>query len=88
VPELRRHFFYRRAFLNRRSAALDAGLVGALAALILRSPFPLLAGTPYGRMVLGAARGSRRVAAVQVAADLVGFLSLLQGTLRYRSPLL
>jgi glycosyltransferase involved in cell wall biosynthesis len=88
IPELRRHFFYRRAFLNRRSAALDAGLAGAAAALILRSPLPLLAAAPYVRMVLGGARGSRRVAGAQVAADMVGFVSLLHGTLRYRSLLL
>ena len=85
MPELRDHFFYRRLFLNRRTAALDLGLAGALAALALRSPFPLLAAAPYARM---AARRPPGVIAADVAADLVGLQSLLLGSLRYRSPLL
>jgi glycosyltransferase involved in cell wall biosynthesis len=92
IPELRERFFYRRVFLNRRSAALDLALAGTLAALVLRSPLPLLAGAPYGRMVAARARSFGSpwpgVAAADVAADLVGLASLLRGTLRYRSPLL
>jgi glycosyltransferase involved in cell wall biosynthesis len=92
MPELRRHFFYRRLFLNRRTAALDAGLVGALAALLLRSPLPLVAGVPYCRIVFSRARtfkGQRmKVAAADVAADAVGLAALSRGTLQYRSPLL
>jgi glycosyltransferase involved in cell wall biosynthesis len=93
VPELRAHFFYRRLFLNRRSAALDAGLVGALAAVLVRSPLPLLALAPYGRMVAERARhfggsGAAAVVAAEVAADLVGLASLVRGSVRYRAPLL
>jgi len=92
VPELRLCFFYRRLFLNRRSAALDTALAGAVAALVARSPFPLLLGLPYARMVVKRSRGwpgqQPRVAAGEVISDLVGLASLAQGTLRYRSLLL
>lgn len=92
MPELRRHFFHRRVFLNRRSAALDLGLTGTLVALVLRSPLPLLAALPYCRLVAGRARGFGRrrgeVAATDVAADLIGLAALLRGTVRYRSLLL
>jgi glycosyltransferase involved in cell wall biosynthesis len=85
VPELRDHFFYRRLFLNRRTAALDLALAGALAAALVRSPVPLLAAAPYARTALRRPPG---VVPADVAADLVGLQSLLVGTLRYRSPLL
>jgi glycosyltransferase involved in cell wall biosynthesis len=92
MPELRRHFFYRRLFLHPRSAALDLGLAGVLAALLLRSPVPLVATGPYGRMALARARsfgpGWTGVAAVDLAADLVGLASMARGSARYRSPLL
>lgn len=93
IPELREHFFYRRLFLNSRTAALDLGLAGALAALALRSPLPLAALAPYARHV---ARGARPfgvaswpgVAGAHVIADAVGFAALVRGSLRYRSPLI
>jgi glycosyltransferase involved in cell wall biosynthesis len=92
VPELRRHFFFGRVFLNRRSAALDAGVAGAVAAAALRSLLPLLAALPYSWMALRRARsfGPRwpRIAAIDVAADLVGLAAMLRGSLRSRSPLL
>lgn len=92
MPELRTHFLYRRVFLNRRSAALDLSLAGAAAAVLTRSPLPLFAAVPYARMVRerAARAGPARhaVAAVDVAADLVGLASMVRGTLRYRSPLL
>ena len=47
MPELRRDFFYRRLFLNRRTAALDAAVVGAVGAAVLRSRAPLIAAAPY-----------------------------------------
>jgi glycosyltransferase involved in cell wall biosynthesis len=85
VPELREHFFYRRLFLTRRTAALDLALAGAVGAALLHSPVPLLAAAPYARMAL---RRPPSAVPVDVAADLVGFQSLIKGTLRYRSPLL
>ena len=92
MPELRRHFFFGRVFLNRRSAALDAAIAGALLALRRRSPLPLVAALPYARLVLRRSRAFgprwRKVAAVDVAADLVSLGSLLKGSVRYRSPLL
>jgi glycosyltransferase involved in cell wall biosynthesis len=97
VPELRRRFFYRRLFLNRRGAALDAALAGSLAALALRSPLPLLALAPYGWMAAERPRrfhestrpGARiGIAAADVGADLVGLAALVRGSVRYRSPLL
>jgi glycosyltransferase involved in cell wall biosynthesis len=92
VPELREHFFYKRVFLNRRSAQLDAGLTGAAAALLLGSPLPLAAALPYAwtavqRAAPHGVRGTK-VATVDVAADLVGLWSMVRGTLRYRSPLI
>lgn len=92
MPELRRHFLYRDAFLNRRSAMLDLGLLGAAIALLLRSPVPLVAAEPYRRMVLSRARGfpgsTGQAAATDVAADLVGLMSLVLGSVRYRSAVL
>lgn len=89
MPELRGHFLYRRLFLNRRSATLDLALVAVAVALALRSPLPLLAAEPYRRQVTGRAGsfGSRRakVAAADVAADLVGLAAMLRGSVRYRS---
>jgi len=92
VPELREAFFYRRLFLNRRSAALDLAVAGVLAAALVRSPLPALAAAPYGSIVARRARGFGRraigVAAADVAADLVGLAGLVQGSARYRSLLL
>ena len=91
MPELRRHFLHRQVFLNGRTAALDAALAGVAASLLVRSPLPLLAAAPYGRMVLARARRYDRwtsVAAVDVAADLVGLGALLRGSVRYGSPVL
>ena len=91
VPELRRQFFYRRVFLNRRSAALDAAVAGWAVAAARRSPLPLLASAPYAYTPLRRARGHgngwEKVAAVDLAADLVGLASMVRGSLRYRSPL-
>jgi hypothetical protein len=95
APELRSTFLYRRAFLNERTARLDLGLVGAILALLRRSPLPLVAALPYLQTVAAqAARadsaGPSRtaVAAADVAADLVGAAAMARGSLRYRSPVL
>jgi glycosyltransferase involved in cell wall biosynthesis len=92
MPELRSHFFFARTFLSKRSAALDAALAGVTVAVLLRSPLPLAAGIPYGRIALQRARsfedGWPNVAAADVAADLVGLAAMLRGSVRYRSPLL
>jgi glycosyltransferase involved in cell wall biosynthesis len=92
MPELRKHFFYRRWFLNRRSAAFDLAVGGAVAALLKRSPLTLVAALPYARIALDRTRrcGSDApiVAAADLAADLVALASLAVGSVRSRSLLL
>ena len=95
MPELRGAFLYRRVFLNRRSARLDLALAGALAALWRRSPLPLLMAAPYARLArayasraLPAGASAYAVLAADVLADLVGLGAMLQGTVRWRSPVL
>jgi glycosyltransferase involved in cell wall biosynthesis len=95
MPEVRREFLYRRLFLNRRTARLDLGLGGTLAALVLRSPLPLLALLPYISVLLSHSARARRdgrasagPAAADLAADLVAFAALAAGSLRYRSPVI
>lgn len=91
VPELRRTFLYRRAFLNARSARFDVALAGLALALVRRSPLTLVATVPYLRTVRATARRGRRpaeVAATDVVADAVGLLALLYGSARYRSPVI
>jgi glycosyltransferase involved in cell wall biosynthesis len=87
IPELRREFFFGRLFLTRRSAAFDAGLAGALTAVALRSPLPLLAAAPYAWMTgRRAARFRRaRVAAVDLVADAATLAALLWGSARARA---
>jgi glycosyltransferase involved in cell wall biosynthesis len=91
VPELRRTFLYRRAFLNGRSARFDVALAGLALALARRSPLTLVATVPYLRAVYANARRGRpaaEVAAADVLADAVGLLALLYGSARYRSPVI
>jgi hypothetical protein len=58
-------------------------------AALRRSPAPLAAALPYASMVARSARPYRKraplVAAVGVAADLVGAAALVKGSLRARS---
>lgn len=95
IPEIRQDFLYRRVFLNARTARLDFGLGATLAALILRSPVPLLALLPYLAALRSHSARARRngrpsgaVAAVDLGADLVGLAALAAGSLRYRSPVI
>jgi len=94
IPELRENFFFRRLFLNRRSALFDLAAAGAALAAARRSPLPLLAAIPYAREVrrhCGRGNGGApdpRVAAADVAADAIGAAALLSGSVRARSPLL
>jgi glycosyltransferase involved in cell wall biosynthesis len=78
MPELRDAFLHRRWFLNRRTLALDLALAGTAAALLTRSPLPLAAWIPYAH----GARRPARVAAVDLAADLVGAWALARGSAR------
>jgi glycosyltransferase involved in cell wall biosynthesis len=92
IPEFRRRPMFLRVFMSRRSAALDAAVAGAAVAAIRRSPVPLTAALPYAWMVGRWARAYRRraplVAAVGVAADVVGVASLVYGSVRSRSIVL
>jgi hypothetical protein len=93
VPELRESMFFGRAFLSSRSAAFDAAVAGVAAALLTRRGTALLAAAPYARMAgrralrAGPLR-SPYVAAVDVAADLVGAAWLVRGSIEQRSPVL
>jgi glycosyltransferase involved in cell wall biosynthesis len=87
VPELRRTLFFGGSFMTRRSAAFDLAVAGVAAALIKRSPAPLLAAAPYAVSIARYGRRWRspQVAAVEVGADAVGFVALVWGSLRSRS---
>ncbi|TMK63240.1 MAG: glycosyltransferase [Actinobacteria bacterium] len=91
MPELREYLF-RRWFLSRRSAAFDLALVGIAGGIRRRSCGPLTSVLPYAFELYLHSRAWRRrapaMAGVTVAADLVAFLSLVQGSLRERALLL
>lgn len=95
IPELRRALLWRGRFLTRRTAAFDLAALGLIAAAGTRrrrgAPVLLTLTLPYVRALRGASNGARprrRVgrAAVQLAADGLGALALLVGSLRARRP--
>jgi len=92
VPELRESFLYRRGFLDARSAAFDAALLGAAAAAMSRRAWPALAALPYLRYLARRplAHGPRaaKVAAADLAADAVSAWSLARGSVAARSVVL
>jgi glycosyltransferase involved in cell wall biosynthesis len=93
MPELRDAFLYRRVFLSARTARCDLAAVAALIAAVRRRPWPLLATVPYGRELCRQAYRAAgphpvAVAAVDLAADLVGLAALAAGSVRYRAPVL
>ncbi|MGI8624532.1 MAG: glycosyltransferase, partial [Solirubrobacteraceae bacterium] len=88
VPELRRHLFFGRVFLNRHTALFDAAIAGAVAARLLRCRAPMLACLPYALATLRRTRGAPRLLGAELAADAVGAVSLVRGSIAARSPLL
>ena len=97
MPELRRAFLHRSAFLNERTARFDAAVLAVAVATVRRRPLVLLAVLPYARVVRRDASVRApsphpsevvAVALADVAADLVGLGALLYGSLRYRAPVL
>jgi len=94
VPELRTQPLLARAFLSRRTAALDLAAAGVLAALLARRPLPAVAAVPYSALLIKEARrrsrgrGTAKVAAADLAADLVGLASLASASIASRSPVL
>jgi glycosyltransferase involved in cell wall biosynthesis len=95
MPELRRTFLYQRVFLNRRSASFDLALAGAALAALGSSPLPLAAVVPYLRearwralRARPAGPGALAVGLADLAADAVGLAAMIEGSLRYRSPVI
>jgi glycosyltransferase involved in cell wall biosynthesis len=92
IPELRRELLVGRLFLNRRTAAFDLLVAGAVTALALSSPLPLAAGIPYLWLLLTSAmrwRVRAPLAAIgDLLADAAGAVALLAGSVRYRAPVL
>jgi glycosyltransferase involved in cell wall biosynthesis len=90
IPELRHDFFYRRWFLNARSARFDMAVAGVAAAVLTRRAAPAILAVPYLGALRTRARASPRpveVAAVELAADAVGAAAMVYGSLRSRSLL-
>jgi glycosyltransferase involved in cell wall biosynthesis len=93
IPELREVFFYRRLFLNRRTALFDLALAGFVAGALGRRALPLAAAIPYVRLAARQARGweGRSLVAVfaaQLAADALGLAALVWGSARERTLLI
>ena len=92
MPELRETLCFRRLFLDSRSAAFDAAVLGAALALATRRPGALLAAVPYALHAERRARAHRRsaplVVGVDLVADGVGLLSLVRGSVTARKLLL
>jgi GT2 family glycosyltransferase len=90
VPEVRDSLFFANWFLSRRSAAFDGALVALAAAAGGRSRLAALGAAPYAwtiaRRSLESGSQAPLVAAVEVAADAVGLVSLVRGSLRSRAP--
>jgi GT2 family glycosyltransferase len=83
VPELRAHWLM-RVFLSRRTAKFDLALAAVLAALVTRRPLLVLLALPYARATFRTNQWYRRWVvkqnAAHVAGDLVGLLSLIEGS--------
>jgi Glycosyl transferase family 2 len=92
VPELRGTLLHRRVFLSPRTMKLDLALAGLALAAARRSRLPLLAALPYAlELRRHARRGGddwKRVAAIDAAADLLGAMALLHGSVEARTAVL
>jgi len=92
IPELRETFFWRRAFLSRRSAAFDLALVGLGLGVRSRRAGACCAALPYLAIAVSSTRnhGRRRpwTTLVYIAADAVGAAALVTGSARARTPVL
>jgi glycosyltransferase involved in cell wall biosynthesis len=93
VPELRETLLHRRVFLSPRSMKLDLAVAGLALAAGRRSRLPLLAAVPYALELRRHARERggddwKRVAAIDAAADVLGAMALLHGSVESRRPVL
>ena len=83
VPELRSRWFM-GVFLSRRTAKFDLALAAIVAALVTRRPLLVLLALPYVRATFRTDQWYRRWVLRQNAAhalgDLVGLLSLIEGS--------
>jgi glycosyltransferase involved in cell wall biosynthesis len=82
---------YAGMFLNKETALFDLAVVGGVAALMTRQPAFLIAGLPWLRRRWGVTRARSRSdaeAALRVlqrgVLEAVGFVSLLEGSVRHR----
>jgi glycosyltransferase involved in cell wall biosynthesis len=84
-------------FLSRRTMEYDAALGSAALAMLTRRPMLLLGAGPWVRGRLRSARARRGPGtgrpvvvrlAQEAAADTVGFVSLVRGSIRHRRPVL
>jgi glycosyltransferase involved in cell wall biosynthesis len=91
VPELRSHWFL-RIFLSRRSAQFDLALAAVVAAVVTRRPLLVLLALPYARATFRTRQWYRRWVmkqnAAHVVGDLVGLLSLIEGSAKTREVVL
>lgn len=91
MPELRETFLHRRIFLNSRTARLDLAVLGLAGGALTGSRLPLLSAAPYARALWVHASRARSphpslIALADLAADLIGAVSLVGGSWRYRTP--
>jgi glycosyltransferase involved in cell wall biosynthesis len=92
LPELRQQLWH-RAFLTRRTAAVDAAVLGVAVAAARRRWTPALAALPWLVLAVQEARSrpGRSLPcrlAQTAAADAVALASLAEGSVRHRRPLL
>lgn len=91
IPEIRARRGVGWIFHSSQTAAFDAAVAGVLVAAMTRSRLPLLAAAPYAASLkrrVGSSRGAPRVAAVELAADAVGLVALVRGSVAARTLLL
>jgi glycosyltransferase involved in cell wall biosynthesis len=83
IPELRSRWFL-RVFLSRRTAKFDLAAAAVVAAVVTRRPLLVLLAFPYARATLRTDQWYRRWVlkqnAAHVAGDVVGLLSLIEGS--------
>lgn len=92
IPELRDELLRGGLFLTAETARFDLALAGVLAVVGRRRRWPLAGVVPHAAaelpVVAPHGRNAPRVAAVRLAAMLVGAGALLAGSLRWRTPVL
>ena len=87
-----RRGMYRRLFLSERSALFDLAVLGVVAALAGRRPWPLAAVVPYARRCAWRGQPWRRsiwrINAALVAGDAIALIALVRGSAAARRVLL